>query len=311
VHKPGAVPLRPLLLGDFFDAAFKVVRHNAKATMGSAVLVAAVSMLVPVLVSAVATWAFGVTVDLESDTASRDDAIGLGVMAGSLLVGTVLQWVGLSLVTGMIAHVVAAATLGRTMDLGQAWAATRGSRWRLLGLAFTMSLVLGVALVLYVLLWVVLVTQLDTAAGILLGLLSLPFAVAALVWAWVRFFLLPVPALALEGRGVLSSLARGRQLTRGQFWRILGVALLTVLMTQVAAGMLSFPLSLLGQVFMLANPEQTFFILVLTQALSTVVAAAFVTPFTACVTTLQYLDQRIRKEAFDLELARAAGLADL
>ena len=37
-------------------------------------------------------------------------------------------------------------------------------------------------------------------------------------------------------------------------------------------------------------------------------AAAFVAPFTAAVTSLQYLDQRMRKEAYDVELMTQAGI---
>ena len=37
-------------------------------------------------------------------------------------------------------------------------------------------------------------------------------------------------------------------------------------------------------------------------------ATAFVAPFTAAVTTLQYLDQRMRKEAYDVELMAQAGI---
>ena len=43
-------------------------------------------------------------------------------------------------------------------------------------------------------------------------------------------------------------------------------------------------------------------------AVSSVVQAAFVAPFTAAVTSLQYVDQRIRKEAFDVELMTRAGI---
>ena len=31
-HKPGAMPLRPLVLGDIFDGAFRIIRYNPKAT---------------------------------------------------------------------------------------------------------------------------------------------------------------------------------------------------------------------------------------------------------------------------------------
>jgi hypothetical protein len=43
-------------------------------------------------------------------------------------------------------------------------------------------------------------------------------------------------------------------------------------------------------------------------ALATVVQTAFVTPFSAAVTSLQYLDQRMRKEAYDVELMARAGI---
>ena len=38
------------------------------------------------------------------------------------------------------------------------------------------------------------------------------------------------------------------------------------------------------------------------------VAAAFVTPFTGGGDVLQYLDQRMRKEAYDVELMAQAGI---
>ena len=31
-HKPGAIPLRPLVLGDIFDGAFRIIRYNPRAT---------------------------------------------------------------------------------------------------------------------------------------------------------------------------------------------------------------------------------------------------------------------------------------
>ena len=42
--------------------------------------------------------------------------------------------------------------------------------------------------------------------------------------------------------------------------------------------------------------------------IGSVVGAAFTAPFTAAVTSLQYLDQRMRKEAYDVELMTQAGI---
>jgi hypothetical protein len=38
------------------------------------------------------------------------------------------------------------------------------------------------------------------------------------------------------------------------------------------------------------------------------VSAAFTAPFTTAVASVQYLDQRMRKEAFDVELMARAGI---
>ena len=44
------------------------------------------------------------------------------------------------------------------------------------------------------------------------------------------------------------------------------------------------------------------------QALASVLSSAFTAPFTSAVTCLQYVDQRIRKEAYDMELLAQAGV---
>jgi hypothetical protein len=56
------------------------------------------------------------------------------------------------------------------------------------------------------------------------------------------------------------------------------------------------------------DSEAGLLILVVSNALSAVVTAAFVAPFTASVASLQYVDQRIRKEGYDVELMTRAGI---
>ena len=129
-HKPGAMPLRPLSLGDIYDAAFRIIRFNPKATVGSAVLVAVVVMTIPVLLTAVLTWTVGTALDSTGGldtTASDSEQIGAIGSLASLGVGALLLQVGLIFVTGMIAHVTNAAAIGRRLSLGEAWAATEAS----------------------------------------------------------------------------------------------------------------------------------------------------------------------------------------
>ncbi len=59
--------------------------------------------------------------------------------------GAQLQSIGLLFVSGMIAHVSSAAAVGRKLTMAEAWAATRGKRWRLLVMAFLLGLVVVLA----------------------------------------------------------------------------------------------------------------------------------------------------------------------
>lgn len=306
-HKPGAIPLRPLTLGDFYGAAFKIIRVNAKATVGSAVLVSAVAMLLPVLVAAGLTWGTSMTIDPNSDTMGDSELLGLAGSFGALLVGIVLQSFGMVLVTGMVAHVVVAAGQGRRMSLGEAWAATHGARWRLVALTVLIGIATTAVTLLFVGLWVLAGAELDLALALTVIALTLPVFVALLGWAWTRLLYLPVPALMVERTGVFASMGRAFALTKGHFWRTLGIALLTLMIVQMAGSMLAFPFTLGGQLVSLFSPEYALLGFVGGQAVGSVVTAAIAYPFTACVTTLQYVDLRIRKEGYDLELFGDAG----
>jgi hypothetical protein len=309
-HKPGAMPLRPLGLGDMYDAAFRIIRFNPKATVGSAVLVATVAWLIPVVVTALLSF----TVDLSLNVTGSEgdpDAIGLLGSVGSLAVASLLVGFGTILVTGMISHVAAAAAVGRRLTLGEAWAATRGKRWRLIGMAFLLASASLVLIGVYVLLWVLLVVTAGDNTVLLLvwGLASVPAFVCVMAFFWVRLYYLPVPALMLEPVGVFGAIARGWILTRRQFWRTFGIALLTLVVVGIASNFIGIPIGVIGGIVQIAvGTRYALLVLVVTQALTQVISAAFVTPFTSAVTSLQYLDQRMRKEAYDVELMQQAGI---
>lgn len=311
-HKPGAVPLRPLTLGDIYDATFKIIRFNPRATVGSAVLVASIAMALPLAV----TGALVAFLDLTFDpTASgsgiaTQDVAGMAGAFASLVVGMVLMWFGMIFVTGMIAHVVMAAAVGRLLSLGEAWAATSGKRWRLVGLALFLGLATTAILVFYALTWVPVVIAFEVWATVLYGVVTVPLLVATMLWFWVRVTYLPAAALMLEEVGVLGAVGRGYHLVHRQFWRTFGIALLTYVIAQIAGSMLSVPFSLVAQFapFVAGTGATMVLVAVGFTALGTVVSAAFVAPFTTTVAVLQYIDLRMRKEAFDVELMTRAGL---
>jgi hypothetical protein len=237
------------------------------------------------------------------------EALGLLGSFGSLILGIYAAQLGVIFVTGMVAHVTHAAAVGRRLSMAEAWAATHGKRWRLVGQAllvglgstFAIVLVIAIVVLLAVLTGDVLITVL---AGIVLTLSAIPL----FMWLWIRVVYLATPALMLEQVGIFGSFGRTWRLTANQFWRTLGIALLTALIASVAGGILTTPVSFGGQIGSVAVPEYSILILVVSQAVALVIQNAFVAPFTAAVTSLQYLDQRMRKEAYDVELMAEAGL---
>ena len=87
---------------------------------------------------------------------------------------------------------------------------------------------------------------------------------------------------------------------------------LTAILTYVIAQVVSVPfgiLSGLGGVGFGFEPTDTSYsvLAVALTTLGSIVAGTITYPFTAAVTALLYVDQRMRREALDLELARAAA----
>jgi hypothetical protein len=305
-YKPGAIPLRPLQIGDIYDAAFRIIRYNPRATVGASVLLTALAMLVPVLGTAALAW----TVDLSVRSGADITDAGVIGALGSRFVGLALQWAGLVLVTGIVAHVTMAAAVGKKLTLGEAWGATKGRRARLFGLLLLMTAMLVLLTALFVLLWIAGGTALDGAVAVLFFFATIPAFMLAFGWFWVRITYLPVPALMLENVGVFGAIERGHALTDRSFWRVFGIATLTFVVTAIAGAMLALPIGLaLGAAIGGdGSSELDAIVSSLVGAVTAVVQSAFAAPFTAAVTSLLYVDQRIRLEAFDVELMSRAAV---
>jgi hypothetical protein len=203
--------------------------------------------------------------------------------------------------------VVAEAVLGRRTTAGQAWTATRGRLLRLVGLTLLDLVVALVLLGVPVGLGVLAGFQLGVGQGVAVGLPLLLLGVVALVFVQVRYFLLAAPALVLERTGVAASLRRSGQLSRGQFWRLLGISVLTALVAGLVGQVIALPLGLLGTAGpALLHGTAGGLVLVFAGYLSQVLVGAVTTPFSSAVVALQYVDQRIRKEGLDVQLIAAA-----
>ncbi|MGN6415228.1 hypothetical protein [Flexivirga sp.] len=295
--KPGVIPLRPLNLGDIFSGTFATIRGNPGATLGLSALMALIVAVPSVLVTIALSGADLTVTDDSGTTVNFGNQLGV-------MVGAVFSAIAGVLLAGMLTVVVAEAVLGRRISIGQTWQKVRGRLLPLIGLlaleVLAVCVAAAVVVGVVVLLGVTTGTVGAVVAAIVLGLACF----VAVIWLAVKVSLAP-PSLVLERIAPTRAFGRSWQLTQGQWWRIFGITLLAQLVVYVVSQVVSFPAALIA----LASSGDG--ALATTGAvgiqLVSVVVRALTTPFTAGVTALLYLDQRIRKEALDVTLMEAAG----
>lgn len=293
LHKPGIIPLRPLTLGEIFDGALQTMRRNPESTIGLALIVLTVFLL--------PTIGLGLAAQ-NLNVATQDAQLVLGLLPQ---LGALLATLALS---GLIIFVVSEAVLGERAGMGQTWRAVRSRIPALIGVSLLSLLIYGVAFVALMVLVVVLVLALAEVGG-LLSVLFLLLAIPAALWLVARLALASA-AVVLERSGPIAALGRSWHLTRGgQAWRIAGILLLSWIVVFLFSLVIATPLSF-GALWGL---EQTGLEVSTTSVTSVLVSNgigllvdSIVTPFTAGVTALLYLDQRMRRESLDISLLHAA-----
>jgi hypothetical protein len=193
------------------------------------------------------------------------------VMFGLLLVAVSLLVV--PLVTGAMVKAVADACIGRRPTVGGAYGYALGVIWSLLLVTLLVSLVV-------------------VAGCVLLIIPGLVFAVR-LIFA--------TNALVVEGVRGRAALRRSWELSRGNFWRIVGITLLVGILAGMWAGVFQF-----GAILVYLGVSTTAG-QILSAVASTVVQVLAV-PFLTIVLVLLYFDTRLRKEGLGLStLADEAG----
>jgi hypothetical protein len=285
------VPLRPLGVGDMLTGAVGYLRENPLLTFGAAAIVMIVSQLVQLVAD------LGLPQPDPAELAAGQfggfAARSVGQFA-SALVGIVLS----TLLTGLLLVVLSRAVLGRRIDPGAAWQAVAPRLPGLVGLSLLIGLVVG-AIMLVGLLPAFIAAATGSGGAIALGFILTTAAVLGTVYLSVLWALAPA-AYVLEPVGVVAALRRSHQLVRGAWWRTFGILALTGVLVGVPA------IAVIGVLggFSLAPPTTGGTILL---SIGTIVVTTFAVPFATGVTGLLYVDQRIRRERFDVDLMQSSG----
>ncbi|MGW1771476.1 glycerophosphoryl diester phosphodiesterase membrane domain-containing protein [Streptomyces sp. NPDC002104] len=305
VAKPGVIPLRPLGVGEILDGAVSTMRKHWRSVLPITLVVAVLVQLVSVLSQ---KYVFGdLVLDTSSTATDAEQLESFGSMLGVSALDGFIQLVGSIIATAMLTMIFSRAVLGHGSAIGTAWREARPQLLRLFGL--TLLLGIGAALVVTVL---VLPGALagEPSLAVLGGLVAL----GLILWIWIRFALAS-PALMLEKTTVRKALARSSKLVNGSWWRIFGITFLTGLITSLLSALIVLPLTLVGGLVfggglegMADGSGATNWGYLILAGIGGIIALTITMPVQAGVTVLLYIDQRIRREALDLELARAAGI---
>ncbi|MFJ6700825.1 glycerophosphoryl diester phosphodiesterase membrane domain-containing protein [Streptomyces sp. NPDC091272] len=310
--KPGVIPLRPLGVGDILDGAVSTMRAHWRTVLGVSVTIAVLMQIADTVVQRYLLPA-PVTVDPNADSAEalRQSAESMRSTLLTMGPSTLITLIGTLFTTALLTIVVSRSVLGRPVNLSDAWREARPRLLPLLGLSLLFPLGAAVIMTVGVLPGLLVGSGVGAAVAALGGLVAL----VVLIWLVVRFALAP-PALMLERQGVVQSLRRSAKLVRGSWWRVFGIMLLTMLLTFIVAMIIGLFFGLIAvlvdgdgfsNLLKGADPNFGWGFLIIS-GIGAVIASAITYPLTAGVTVLLYVDQRIRREALDLDLARAAGL---
>lgn len=310
--KPGVIPLRPLGVGEILDGAVSTMRAHWRTVLGISLTVSVIAEITVILLQRYL---------LPEPKSVDPNAVGAEAIRqaadsaqSTLLTGapaTLISMIATLFITSVLTVVISRSVLGRKATLSDAWTEARPRLLPLLGLTLLMSLmsaaVLAVGLVPGLLL--------GDGPGIALAFVGFTAACVVVVWLMVRFSL-AAPALMLERQSVLTSLRRSAKLVRGTWWRTFGILALTYLLVIVVALIIVIPFGIIAVTVdsdglsEFLNSSSTDFgwpFLIIT-GVGEVIISTLTYPFTAGVIALLYVDQRIRREALDLDLARAAGV---
>jgi hypothetical protein len=311
--KPGIIPLRPLGVGEILDGAVSTMRAHWRTVLGISLVVALATETIMVLLQGFAGNQGSSSLGSNPTFSDFMHAMG-GVLVLDGL-GLLITLLGTVIATAMLTMVISRAVLARPVTTRDAWSDSRPQLLRLLGLTALIGLIAFGIVAVGILPGVLVIIAASTGWGIALVAVGGLAAAAATLWLVIRFSLAS-PALMLEKQGVFKAMARSAKLVRGSWWRMFGIQLLAGFIVFMVSGVIQTPFAVIagltadgGMSGLLSADSGGFgWTSLIIIGIGSVIASTITFPISAGVTALLYMDQRIRREALDIELARAAGV---
>ncbi|MDQ0075233.1 DUF7847 domain-containing protein [Arthrobacter oryzae] len=298
------------MFGEILDGSFQTIRRNAAAMLGAGLLAQTLGTIVGAVITAQA-GAGGESVGLwlESLSPAEMVGLGLGVMAGGVILGLVSVFISLVL-QGVMVVPVARSVLNWRTGFKEMWSLSRSRIGSLLGLGVLLFLAsVAVVAVLVGGTWL-----LADSMGGMSALIIVPLflgTMVTLLFLSIRFLVTPA-AIVVEGLGVLDGLRRSWQLTRHNWWRIFGITLVVSLLIGIISQIVLVPITLVSGGFSSVvaphSGDDGQRALAVGVGIASLIVSALIGAvayaFQTSVMGLLYMDLRMRKEGLDLALLR-------
>ncbi len=311
-----SLQLRPANLGEILDRTATLYRSRFLVFVGIGVIPAGTVLLF-------AAGGFLISARIGSADPAAAFLMGLAILVLVLLAIPVCLALT-ALGNGALSHAASEVFLGERITIRGSYKAAWMRGWRYIGLLSLQILFLAVVPLMAWFLTTVVLAVLATLRGrrglglegdSVLALVSIMGGGLILYFVWMlQRLCLAFSACVVEQIGAWASLKRANSLSSGTRGRILVLYLLCTALSWVASMVVTVPVMIvLSLIPSLNTPqhEQTMgvvFLFVLYG--SSFASQAFTKPVSGIALMLFYYDQRIRKEAFDIEwMMREAGMA--
>jgi hypothetical protein len=284
--------LRPLSFGEILDGAFNLYRRNFAAFALTAGIPTAVVLASFMLLGR----------SMFAAMASNDETAIMEAMLGTGLLVIVVALAAFLVMYGALAHQAAQAYTGQPASVGDGMRAGLKAAPRLLGAGIVawvglVVVIFGVALVGTV---ISLVTAQLGALMAALGGVVMFVLIFGVMLAAVGMLFGVLPAVVVENAGPLRSLERSVELARGAVGRVVGLMLVTLLITYLP---MMAVMAFTGGFAQLANPSAVPTpTQLITQQVLAMGIGVFTGPFMVAVMVLLYFDRRVRTEALDVQM---------
>jgi hypothetical protein len=290
-------PLRPMSLGQLMDRTFALYRKNFILFVGIAALGPAAYLIFQLFTISSAV--------VPAATAARHTAAAIASVGIGVFIGILVMLAGMAISQAATVKAVAAVHLGRSITIGGAYKALRGRFGRVLAVFGLVIFLVTVGVVAVVMVAGVIASlaivggaKAGTGGAIFGGLIAFFVVVLGTVLAitiYVRYSL-AIQACVVEDLPAIAALKRSVVLSKGARSRVLAIyfvfGVLSLIISMALGGIVG------GLGALLHRP----IIATIMIYVASFISGSLTGPLGTIGISLLYYDERVRKEAFDLQL---------